>query len=823
MRVLLSWLREHVAIPPGASGRDVADQLLRVGHEVEGVHPLGDVSGEVVVGEVLDFHAETHKNGKTVRWCQVRTSADHEPRGVVCGASNFAVGDKVAVALPGAVLPGGFTIAARKTYGHVSDGMICSARELGVGAESDGILVLDPAAAVGADALAFLGLRDEILDIAVTPDRGYCLSVRGLARELATAYEVDFHDPAFLKCDSSDHVGWPVRVDDPHACDRFVTRVVEGLDPSAQSPAWLTTRLAAAGMRAVSLPVDITNYVMLELGQPLHGYDRDRLQGTIVVRRAAAGEKLQTLDGSARLLDSDDLLICDDSGPIGIAGVMGGASTELAATSTAVVIEAAHFAPAVVGRGSRRHRLPSEASRRFERGVDPALAPAAAQRAVDLLVALGGARTVDGVTDIDTVTPPPTVALPVDLPARLGGVPYSAATVRRRLEQVGCDVRGDGNAYAVIAPSWRSDLRDPVDLVEEVVRLEGYDAIPSILPRPPAGTGLTPRQALLRSVGRALAAAGYVEAPGSPFMGEATLDALGLARDDDRRNAVRLANPLSDAEPLMRTTLLPGLLATLRRNTGRGATDLALFETGLVFRPGPDPLPRPPVLGVTTRPTAGQLAALDAALPRQPWRVAVVLAGDADRAGWWGPGRPASWADAVQAAHLVAATHSATISVTAGPHAPWHPGRSAALWCDGLLVGHAGELHPRVVAALALPPRTCAMELELDLLPAPDLPAPTPRLSSFPAATSDVSVVVATEVPVTDVAGALRAGAGPMLESLRLFDVYVGEGVRAGHRSLAFRLTLRAPDRTLTTDEATAVRDDAVAEAARRTGAVLRG
>ncbi|HEY5032390.1 MAG TPA: phenylalanine--tRNA ligase subunit beta, partial [Actinomycetes bacterium] len=392
MRVPLSWLAELVDLPAGISGRDVASALVRIGIEVEAVEDVGaDLSGPLVVGRVLAFADEPQTNGKTIRWCQVDVG-NEVPQGIVCGAANFAVGDAVVVVLPGAVLPGGFAIAARKTYGHVSDGMICSVRELGLGDDHHGILVLSDAdldgAKPGDDARAVIGVPDTVLDVAVTPDRGYCMSVRGIAREAATALGVGFHDPATRSVPAANGDGWPVRIDDAVGCDRFVTRTVRGIDAGARSPFWLQRRLGLAGMRPISVGVDVTNYVMLELGQPLHGYDGDRLSGPIVVRPAAPGERIETLDGTARPLDPADLLITDGSGPIGVAGVMGGASTELGDSTVDVVIEAAHFHPLVIARASRRHRLSSEASRRFERGIDSELAPVAADRASELLCAL---------------------------------------------------------------------------------------------------------------------------------------------------------------------------------------------------------------------------------------------------------------------------------------------------------------------------------------------------------------------------------------------------------------------------------------------------
>ena len=836
MRVPLSWLREYVDLPATETGRDVQAKLISAGLEVESVEQLGaGLTGPLVVGQVRTIEELTEFK-KPIRFCTVdvgQANGTGEPQEIICGARNFAEGDKVVVALPGAVLPGDFRIAERKTYGRVSRGMICSGDELGMGDDgTHGIIVLPRELEVGIDATKLLELYDEVLDIAVTPDRGYCLSMRGVAREAAIAYGLPLRDPALLDVPAPNSYGYPVQIVDPIGCDRFTARTVVGLEPEARTPIWMARRLQKAGMRPISLAVDITNYVMLELGQPLHAYDRTRLDGPIGVRRAAHGEKITTLDGAQRVLDGADLVIVDNRGPIGIAGVMGGANTEIAdhgeeaGATTEVVIEAAHFDAISIARTARRHRLGSEASKRFERGVDPQAAAAAAQRTVDLLVLLAGGTAEAGVTEIVAPSAPRTITIPADHPDRVAGVDYGRETVVRRLQEVGCDVYGQ-DELVVTVPSWRPDLNEPNDLAEEVIRLEGYENLPSTLPKPPAGRGLTERQRTHRRVGRALAGAGYVEALNYPFIGEQVFDQLGLDAEDACRRVVKLVNPLSDEEPALRTTLLPGLLGALRRNDGRGSHDLALFETGLVFRATGN-------AGITVRlpvdrrPTDAEIAEVNAALPAQPRHAAVVLSGAREQAGWWGKGRPTDWADAVEAARTVAREAGTKLIIRQDQYGPWHPGRCAGLFVivDGQeqVVGYAGELHPRVVKALGLPARTCAMELNLDLVEAAgEGPLKAPRISSFPVATQDVALVVDATVPADTVEAALRDGAGELLESVRLFDVYTGGQVDEGKKSLAYALKFRAADRTLTVDEATAARDAAVSLATERTGATLRG
>ena len=824
MRTSLSWLREYVELPSSLTAAELDDALTNLGMEVESVVDQGaTVKGGLVVGRVLEIEELTGFK-KPIRFNLVDVG-NPEPQEIVCGARNYAVGDLVVVILPGGELPGGFVIGARKTYGRTSAGMICSARELGLGDDHSGIIVLPAGAAEpGTDARGVVGLDDVLVDVEITPDRGYEMSLRGMARELSYVYDAAYTDPAHLEAPGATaDAPYPVRVDDTVGCDRFAARVVRGIDPAATSPEWMQRRLIAAGIRAISLPVDITNYLMLELGQPMHVFDLNRLRGGLVVRRATPGEKLTTLDGVARVLDAEDMVICDDSGPISLAAVMGGETSEWQPGTVDVLLEAAHWDSVMVGRTARRHKLFSEAAKRWERGVDPQLPLVALERAVRLLVEHAGGTVDERVLDIDHVVAPAPIALDPELPARRIGLAYTPDDVAGLLAKVGCQVRG-AVPFEVTPPSWRPDLLAPADLVEEVARLGGYNDIPSILPPAPGGGGLTRRQRRRRSVGRAIAEAGYVEVLSYPFVAPAVHDTFGLAADDPRRSAVRLTNPLSEEEPQLRTSLLPPLLATLKRNAGRGLRDLALYEMGEVFLPGAADT-APPALGVDRRPSDDEWTAANAIVPAQPWHLAAVLAGDIAPAGWWGEGRAATWADAVEAARTALAAAgipAARVTVRAAEHAPWHPGRCAAVLVDDAVVGYAGELHPAVLAALELPRRTCATEIDLDAVPeAPVVQAG--RLSTYPPALIDVALVVPQEVPAAEVQAALVAGAGELLESARLFDVYASEQLGEGLRSLAYKLTFRATDRTLTVEEAVAARDAAVASAAARTGAVLRG
>lgn len=839
----MSWLRDWVALPQTVTGDELAQALVRAGLEVETVESVGGGVGPLVVGRVVDFVDEPQKNGKIIRWCHLDVGAAQAPdvppapvegrpvtagvRGIICGAHNFAVGDLVVVGLPGTVLVGGFTLSSRKTYGHISDGMICAEDELGIGVDHSGIIVLPPDSrlAPGDDPAAYLGLGDEVLDINVSPDMAYCMSIRGLAREAGQALGVPFTDVVDRAVPAPVADGYPVVLDDP-ACPLFVALGVSGIDPAARSPRWLQRRLTMAGMRPISLPVDVTNYVMLEVGQPLHAYDASKLRGPIVVRKAAEGETIVTLDDVRRVLSSDDLLITDDSGPIGIAGVMGGATTECDPATTDIVLEAAAFDPATVSRAMRRHGLPSEASKRFERGTDPAAAYAAAHLAAKLLVELGGGVLSSAETVAGAVPAMPSQTMATDLPSKILGLEVPAARVVEILRASGVEVAEGDGVVDLLPPTWRRDLRDSYDYVEEVGRKIGFDEIPSIVPTPPTGRGLTRAQVIRRAVTHALADAGFVQVLQLPFASADELDRLGLPSDDPRRATVRLANPLAETSPYLRTTLLPGLFAAVQRNTSRGNDDLALFEAGAVFRAGSGAAA--PMPGVEQRPSDAELAAIEAAIPPQPWHLAAVLTGDWKPAGWTGPAEPASWRQALAFADVAAGAAGVEVRREADDHAPFHPGRCAKLVvrdAEGadVLFGHAGELHPLVCRAFGLPARTAAAEVSLDVLMAVAPGGGTiGQLSPHPVAKEDVALVVDETVSAGELQAALVAGAGELLESIRLFDIYRGSQIADGSKSLAYALRFRAPDRTLKDAEIAAARDAAVAEAVRQFGAVQR-
>ncbi|MBU9765393.1 phenylalanine--tRNA ligase subunit beta [Mycobacterium sp. TNTM28] len=830
MRIPYSWLREAVraGVPDwDVSVEELEETFIRIGHEVEEIIPIGPVAGPLTIGRVAEIEELTEFK-KPIRACKVDVGShnvDGQPRDIVCGATNFAVGDLVVVALPGTVLPGDFKIATRKTYGRVSDGMICSAAEMNLGVDQSGILVLPAGTAEpGTPAADVLGLDDVVFHLAITPDRGYCLSVRGLAREIACAQDLDFVDLADVPPLPAEGEAWPLTVEPGTGVQRFGLRPVTGIDPAAVSPWWLQRRLLLSGIRAISPAVDVTNYVMLELGHPMHAHDSGLITGGFAVRFARDGEKVTTLDDVERTLNSADVLIVDDVATAAIGGVMGAGTTEVRDTTTDVLLEAAVWDPAAVSRTQRRLHLASEAGRRYERSVDPAISVAALDRCASLLAEITGGtiepKLTDWRADGRTDWSQPAIEIPADLPDRTAGVDYPAGTTARRLAQIGAAVtRSD--PLTVTPPSWRPDLRQRADLVEEVLRLEGLESIPSVLPTAPAGRGLSAVQKRRRAIGKSLALAGFVEILPTPFLPAGVFDLWGLAADDARRHTTTVLNPLEADRPHLATTLLPGLLEALGRNISRGAADVALFAIQQVVHPTAETRPVERIPN-DRRPTDAEIAGLDASLPQQPQHVAAVLTGLREPAGPWGPGRAVEAADAFEAVRVIGRAAGVEFTLRAAQELPWHPGRCAEVLVGDTVVGHAGQLHPAVIERTGLPKGTCAVELDLDAVPIVEV-LPAPSVSPFPAVFQDISVVVDAEVAAAAVVDAVRDGAGELLEDVRLFDVYTGPQIGEGRKSLTLALRFRATDRTLTEDEASAARDSAVAVAGERVGAVLRG
>jgi phenylalanyl-tRNA synthetase beta chain len=827
MRLPYSWLRE--VVQAGAPGWDapvdeLEQTLIRIGHEVEEIIPVGPVSGPLTVGRVVEIEELTEFK-KPIRAVKVDVG-EPEPRDIVCGATNFAVGDLVVVALPGTTLPGDFTITMRKTYGRTSDGMICSTAELNLGTDHSGILVLPPGTAdPGTPAADVLGLDDTVFNLAITPDRGYCLSVRGMAREIANAYDLEYVDPAVVPPLPADGEALPVTIEPGTGVLRFSLRPVTSIDPAAVSPWWLQRRLLLSGIRAISPAVDVTNYVMLELGHPMHAHDRSLITGGFRVRFAEPGETVVTLDDVERQLDPGDVLIVDDVATAAIGGVMGAGTTEVRDSTTDVLLEAAVWDPAAVSRTQRRLHLNSEAGRRYERAVDPAISVAALDRCAALLAEIAGGTVERRLTDwrgdpprTDWSQPP--VSMAVELPDRTAGVDYPEGTTQRRLTQIGADVAVDGDRLTATPPSWRPDLRQPADLVEEVLRLEGLEIIPSVLPQAPAGRGLTPAQKRRRAIGKSLALNGYVEILPTPFLPAGVFDQWNLPPDDPRRVTTVVLNPLEADRPALATTLLPGLLEALSRNVSRGAVDVALFAIQQVVEPttttrAVDLIP------TDRRPGDDEIAMLDASLPVQPQHVGAVLTGLREPAGPWGAGRPVDATDAFEAVRIVGRAAGVEFTLRPAQYLPWHPGRCAQVLIGDTVIGHAGQLHPAVTERAGLPKGTCAVELNLDAIPIAET-LPAPAVSPFPAVFQDIALIVDDAVAAQSVVDAVRDGAGNLLEDVRVFDVYRGPQIGEGRKSLALALRFRAEDRTLTEDEASTARDAAVTTAAQRVGAEQR-
>lgn len=816
MRAPLSWIKEFVDIPASVTADQISDGLIRVGFEVEEIIYQGvDLTGPLKFAKVLSIEEITEFK-KPIRYVGL-DCGEGETRYVICGATNFAVGDLVVAALPGAILPGDFKIGARETYGKTSNGMICSARELGISEDHEGIMVFaEGEVTIGADAIEALQINDVIFDVAVNPDRGYALSIRGIAREVAGSLDLKFTDPVNalrnLKFEETGK-GVSATIGDKSSASVFYLRTLSNFDPKATTPIWMRRRIEKMGMRSISLVVDVTNYVMLELGQPLHAFDKSKIKGGLTIKRAGTAQKFKTLDGVERTLHPEDLMVSDDEQPLALAGTMGGLSSEITETTTEIALEAVHFCPVCIAKNSRRHKLSSEASRRLERSVDPSLAEFASARFVQLLTEHSSAQHVATVVDGEPIYAP-LVTIDPNYVSKTLGFDVPAAKVAELLRVVGCDV--DEKSFTVDPPSWRADLLTAADLTEEVARMIGYDKIPSILPPRPLHATLTPTQKRRRAVATMLASRGLAEVQTFPFTNQATIDSMGFV--GERASTYKVANPMSEEFPLMRVHLVPGLIEVAQRNISRGAKDFAIFEMGSIFRSSQKLVPAVSP-DLSKRPDQKIIDEIFASVPTQGYHVAGLLVGKIENENWQGKARSYNWQDAIAYAQDILALCNLEWSIARSDLAPWHPGRCAELIVNGKAVAHAGELHPRIVAAYGLPERSVAFAVALNALPDSALVRPT-TVGTMPAAVQDVALIVDSTVSAAELEGALREGAGDLLESITLFDRY--DKIGDGKVSLAFTLVFRASDRTLTGDEVSAMREAATAVAAAKFGAVVR-
>jgi phenylalanyl-tRNA synthetase beta chain len=799
MRVPIAWLAEFIALPPVD---ELSERLSLGGFEDVELYDTGPDLSAFRVGRVLE--RMPHPNADRLSVCRVEFGAD-EPLEVVCGAPNVAAGQKVAVALAGTQLPDGTKLKRAKIRGVVSQGMICSSRELGLGEDAEGILVLDGEAPVGAPLSEALAADARVLELGITPNRGDTASLLGLAREVRALFGGALRVPEVAPPEAGSPAAEAIRIEieAPEHCYRYAARLVRGVRVGP-SPDWLRRKLEAAGARSVNVVVDITNLVLLEFGQPLHAFDLARIRGGVVrVRLAMSGEKLVTLDGQTRALDPRDLVIADAEGPIALAGVMGGAESEVGETTRDVLIESAHFHPTEVRLSARRHGLHSEASYRFERGVDRAGIVRAADRAARLMAELAGGEVAPGAVEARGSKPPATqeIRLEVERSNRLLGTALSADEVAELLDRVGVACREEprGVLHCQV-PSHRNDLSVHQDLTEEVARIYGYERIPTTMPlaelrevAEPPGWGLVERAR------DALAGAGLLECVCLPFLSREELQGLRLEADDERNEALRILNPINDEEPLLRTTLLPSLLRLVRQNRNRQVDRVRLFELSRVFRPG-----------------AGE------ELPDEPLCAAAVLTAGEERQLWEAPAPLFFQAKGVVERLLFQLGYVAWLRREAV--APYlHPGAAAGIEVGGRGVGMVGELHPAVAAAYGIDVPCAAIEIDLGALEA--LPKRDPRYRDIPRqprVRRDIAVILDREQLAGEVQAAIRETAGDDLVSVHLFDRYEGEGVPEDRVSLAFRLEFQKPDRALTDAEATGATDRVVQMLSDRFGGELR-
>ncbi len=795
MKFPLSWLREFIDIP-NIEIADIVGAFESLGHEVEEAYQLEASFTGVVVGKVIEVAA--HPNADKVRVCQVDIGG--ETSEIICGAWNFEAGAYVPVAVPGAILGGDFTITQREIRGVVSNGMICSEAELGLGDDADGIMVLnddypDSIEAVGTDFAAIVGFPDVYLDIAITPNRPDCMSIVGLARELGARLDLPLARRTPELGVVEDAVPLTISIQDDR-CPRFTARTVRGISVGS-SPHWMRRRLSLGGMRPINNVVDASNYVMMELGHPSHAFDRSRLGDSIGVRRAAAGETITTLDDLERTLDAEDIIVVNGADePVSIGGIMGGASTEVHADSVEVVIESAMWFPPMILHSSKRLQLRSEASARFERGMDPNFTMTVADRVAELLVAHAGGTAGSAYDVYPSPVEPLVIEYPLSETKRILGIDLDAPTSKSYLEKLDFSVTGD-DPLRVVVPTRRPDVRRPIDLVEELARLHGFASIPGSVVSGTGG-GLPADIVAERKLRRVLTALGLSEAMTFAFIGPRDLDVLQLAEDDPRRDAIAVVNPLRDEEGVMRTTLLPGLIKTVAANHARGFVDLGYFEIGKVFlRSG----------GV---------------LPAQPDHLGFILTGE--RGGdIGGEAHTVDVRDGIGIVERLSTTMSTPMAIEPAVGSGFHPGRCGQIVFDGQVIGTVGELRPSVAVAAGLKGRVVMGEMALAPLIAVADPWTLAPPSSYPPVVFDLAFETGADVRAGSIVKTIRDAGGPELESVSIFDVYSGAGIGEGRISIAVRLSIRAPDRTLTESEVAPMRKAIVEAVESSHDATLRG
>lgn len=802
MKVPLSWLREFT--PVEATADELATRLPVHGLAVEQVVRAGAEISGVVVAKILEVEEVPGANKVIL----ARVEAGDGPHEVFVGVRNIASGDLVPYATPGARLPGGREIGRKEMFGRTSEGMLCSAAELGISDDHSGIFVLDPDGKLGQDVGEALGLDEEVLDIDVTPNRPDCLSIVGVAREVAALYGLPLTvpdvDPTEETPTATDLAS--VTVEDTRGCPRYLARIITGVHVGP-SPGWMQRRLLACGMRPISGPVDVTNYVLLERGHPQHAFDLAKLRGrAIVVRRPRRGERtITTLDGVERALERDDLLICDAEGPVAVGGIMGGADSEVGEGTTEVLLEAAYFDPKRILRTARRLGLRTEASVRFERGADPEAVPSAASRAAALIAEIGGGTVAQGAIDVypKPIKPKP-IRLRVARANAVLGITQIPAEMASALTALGCRVESQTRtALRVVPPTFRPDLRIEPDLIEEVARLYSYNRIPLTLPASGRLGGLTDEQSLRRLVRRILLGSGLSEAQTLSMLPPSLPDRLGLASGHPWRDTLVLENPLSEEESVLRSSLIPGLLLAASKNLARRNTTVSLFEIGNTFAPS------------------------DGELPIERLRVAWLQTGPVPTS-WHRPHRDFDFFDAKGVLARVAEGLGVAQGLGDGvgfEHAesePMHPGRSGRVLLDGEEIGVVGELHPRAARALDLPSRVALGEVRLAPLLAAVRTAAPGALARFPAVTRDLALLVPASTPAAEVETLIRRAGGELLEAVEVFDLYPGEEFgQPGKVSLAFSLSFRHPERTQTDAEVSEV-IAAIEAAASAAGWVVR-
>lgn len=813
MKLPISWILQHIETRKKISEHEVIDSLIKLGFEVETVETYGEVKGPLVVGRVNKIEVLTEFK-KPIRYCSV--DVGNKEVGIVCGASNFTEKDLVVVALPGCELPGEFKISERETYGKKSQGMICSAKELDISEDHAGILVLNEDVKVGANAKKLLGLNETVLDISVLPDRGYAMSIRGIARELSTILNAKFIDPVSEKIPKiAKSKKTKVKISTKNASKIALVRV-ENYQSDSTTPLFIQNRLNQCGIRTISLPVDLTNYFMIEMGQPLHAFDADKVSGVIEIRDARIGEKLETLDHAIRKLDTNDLVVSDSKKAISLAGVMGGLNSEVTETTKNLIIESAIFNPSSISATARKHKLPSEASKRFERGTDFDINQIVAVKTAFYLQKYGKAK-IEGLATFDRTIVQRKILFNLNEFYRLTGINLSKKDIVKILSSLDLKSSGSGNKLSIKIPTWRHDLINSADLVEEILRVWGYHKIKGVLRTSNKKVVSNTFFEFKNSLSNKVSSLGMNEILNYPFCSQDDL----VISNNNQKNVIKLYNPISENEPYLRISLFPGLLKAIERNLSRGQENVNIYEAGHIFQKS-SIQKNSKTIPLLKKPNEKLINNLKESLPNQPFLISGLLTGEYKSLGSLKNDLQIDWRYPISLIDELLKEFGVYPEIRNIEYRPFHPGRCGVFQLGSDVLGFAGEIHPKVSEKYGIKAKVVGFEIFPEVILKHISIKQAPIFSTFPVVKEDLAFIFDKKIIATEVVELIKSVNRELIESVNLFDVYEGSNLQAGKKSLAFSVRLRAQDRTLKTEEVQQLRMQIIGKVEKEYQAQLR-